>query len=224
MTAVRTLVVTGSRNTKTGGCAVTYRTAASCPSTCPLMAAGCYARGRIFGIPSRLGEEADGSSYAAVRDLAGSPADPPVRANVCGDMLTAEGAPDRPYLSALSHVAASGRAVFSYTHAWRTLSPQDAPGVCLNASCDTAADLEAAIAAGWPTVVTDTGEADGLIGSTVAGRRVVQCPAQVREGITCASCRLCARPRRSCTVAFVVHGSGRALATRSIRQHREVAS
>lgn len=217
---VRTLVVAASSNSKTGACAVTYRTAESCPSSCPLMGAGCYARGRIFGIPQRLGDE-DGESYAAVRALAGMPADPPVRANVCGDMLRADGTPDRPYLAALSDVAASGRPVFSYTHAWRSLTPQDAPGVCLNASCDSAEDIAAAVAAGWPTVVTDTGDADSIIGTTVAGRRVVQCPAQVRDGVTCASCRLCARPNRAATVAFVVHGSGRRLAARSIRQHRE---
>lgn len=219
--AVRTLVVAGSRNGKTGACAVTYRTAESCPPECPLRGAGCYARGRIFGIPARLGLEEDGSSYAAVRALVGTPADPPVRANVCGDVLTAEGEPDRPYLAALAEVASSGRPVFTYTHAWRRLSPQDAPGVTVNASCDSAEDISAAVAAGWPTVVTDTGDADTLIGSTVAGRRVVQCPAQDREGLTCAQCRLCARPERRSTVAFVVHGSGRRLATQSIRQHRE---
>jgi len=217
---VRTLVVESSRNGKTGpGCAVTYRTAGSCPSTCPLMAAGCYARGRIFGIPARLGAE-DGSSYAAVRRLADAPGVSLVRANVCGDVLREDGTPDRPYLAALSAVAASVP-VFTYTHAWRSLTPEDAPGVTVNASCESITDLVAAAAAGWPTVVSDTGEGDSLIGSTVAGRRVVQCPAQTRPDITCASCRLCARPNRAATVAFVVHGSGRALAARSIRQHRE---
>ena len=217
---MRTMVAPTSTNTKTGkGCAVTYRTADTCPLYCPLRAAGCYAWGRIFGIPARLGVE-DGSSYAAVRALAVHPAVSLVRANVCGDMLTPDGTPDLPYLSALSDVAASVP-VFSYTHAWRDLSPDLAPGVTVNASCDTAADLSAAIAAGWPTVVTDTGEGDSLIGQTVAGRRVVQCPGQVRESVTCASCRLCARPNRAATVAFVVHGSGRRLATRSIRKHRE---
>jgi hypothetical protein len=217
---MRTMVVPASTNTKTGkGCAVTYRTADTCPASCPLRASGCYARGRIFGIPARLGTE-DGESYAAVRALADAPGVSLVRANVCGDVLTPDGTPDRPYLAALSDLAAS-RPTFSYTHAWRDLTPDIAPGVTLNASCETAADLETATAAGWPTVVSDTGEEDSLIGSTVAGRRVVQCPGQTRESVTCASCRLCARPRRAVTVAFVVHGSGRALAARSIRQHRE---
>jgi hypothetical protein len=218
---VRTLVVKSSRNGKTGpGCAVTYRTAGSCPPSCPLRGSGCYAAGRIFGLPARLGVEDDGSSYAAVRSLAALPADSIVRANVCGDVLRDDGTPDRAYLSALSHVAASVP-VFTYTHAWRSLTPQDAPGVTVNASCESITDLVAAAAAGWPTVVSDTGEGDSLIGSTVAGRRIVQCPAQTRSDITCASCRLCARPNRAATVAFVVHGSGRRLATRSIRQHRE---
>lgn len=218
----RTLVVLGSSNSKTGNAAVTYRTQDSCPTSCPLMGSGCYARGRIFGIPARLGTEAvDG--YAAVTDLVEKlPQGALFRANVSGDVLDDAGEPDRPYIAALSHVATERPDVdvFSYSHAWRTLTPDIAPGVTINASCDSQADIEAAAAAGWPTVVTDTGEADSLIGQTVAGRKVVQCPAQTR-GLTCAECRLCARPERRSTVAFVVHGSGKRLAANSIREHRE---
>lgn len=221
---VRTLVVGSSRNGKTGpGCAVIYRTADTCPPSCPLRGSGCYAAGRIFGIPARLGVE-DDPSYAAVRALAVTmPADGLVRANVSGDVLDASGAPDEPYLAALSHVAASRPdvPVYTYTHAWSGLTPDLAPGVTVNASCESAADLTAATAAGWPTVLTDPGGPGSLIGSTVAGRRVVQCPAQVRESITCATCRLCARPKRAATVAFLVHGSGKRQASRAITARRE---
>lgn len=219
----RTLVVSASRNGKTGAAAVTYRTADTCPVSCPLRGSGCYARGRIFGIPARLGREA-GEGYAELDALAGTlPQGGIVRANVSGDLLDDTGAPDRPYLASLARLAASrpDAAVFTYTHAWRDLAPDLAPGVTVNASCESAADLERATAAGWPTVLTDPGGPDSLIGSTVAGRRVVQCPAQVREGLTCAECRLCARPSRRSTVAFTVHGSGKAQASRAIAAVRE---
>lgn len=216
---VRTLVVAASRNGKTGAAAVTYRTADTCPVSCPLRDSGCYARGRIFGIPARLGRE----GYAELRALSGTlPQGGTVRANVSGDLLDDTGEPDQPYLAALSELATArpDAAVFTYTHAWRELTPDPAPGVTVNASCESAADLERATAAGWPTVLTDPGGPESLIGSTVAGRRVVQCPAQVREGLTCSDCRLCARPARRSTVAFVVHGSGKAQAARAIATAR----
>lgn len=219
----RTLVVLRSGNSKTGAAAVTYRTQDSCPTTCPLMGTGCYARGRIFGIPTRLGAETADGEYAAVRALAETlPQGGMVRANVSGDLLQEDGSLDTGYVEALSDVAAArpDANVFTYTHAWRTLSPDVSPGVTVNASCETAADVEAAAAAGWPTVVADPGGEETLIGQTVADRKVVQCPAQTR-GLTCEECRLCARAERRSTVAFVVHGGGKRLAAAAIAARRE---
>ena len=223
---MRTLVVAKTSNAKTGPMAATYRTADTCPGSCPLRDAGCYARGRIFGIPSRLGAESDGA-YAEVRALARNlRLGGMVRANVSGDMLDDAGRPDFPYAAALSYVATErpDAAVFGYSHAWRSLSPDIAPGVTLNASCESADEIIAAAAAGWPTVTTATDPADPIIGTTIAGRRVVVCPAQTRDGVTCSTCRLCARPARRSTVAFVVHGSGKAQAARAIRATREEAA
>jgi hypothetical protein len=217
----RTLVKLDSGNSKTGKAAVTYRTQDTCPTTCPLMDAGCYAKGRIFGIPARYGTVDDGE-YTAVRALAVAlPNGGLFRANVSGDVLDDTGELDTGYAAALSHVATErpDADVFSYSHAWRKLQPDLAPGVTINASCETEADIEEAAAAGWPTVVTDPGDETSIIGQTVAGRKVVQCPAQTR-GLTCEQCRLCARPQRKSTVAFVVHGSGRKKAANSIKEAR----
>ena len=226
---MKTLVKLDSGNSKTGHVAVTYRTQDTCPTTCPLMGTGCYARGRIFGIPARLGVVDEDGQYAAVRAL-GAPAGTRgalpqgglMRANVSGDVLDDTGALDTAYASALSDVATQrpDADVFTYTHAWATLTPDLAPGVTVNASCETTDDLERAAAAGWPTVVVDPGDETSLIGSVVAGRKVVQCPAQTK-GLTCDQCRLCARPQRRCTVAFVVHGSGKKLAAAAVTSQRE---
>jgi hypothetical protein len=220
---MRTLVVTKTSNAKTGPMAATYRTADTCPTSCPLRDAGCYARGRIFGIPARLGAE-DGGEYSEVRALARNlRLGAMVRANVSGDMLNEAGRPDFPYAAALSHVATERPdvAVYGYTHAWRSLDPEIAPGVALNASCESPEEIIAAAAAGWPTVTTATDASDPIIGQTIAGRRVIVCPAQTRDGVTCATCGLCARPARRSTVAFLVHGSGKAQAARAIRATRK---
>ncbi len=220
----KTLVTTGSGNSKTGFATVTYRTQETCPTTCPLYQKGCYAKGRIFGIPERYVPEEDNPEYAQVRELVQlMPKGGIFRANVSGDVLDASGELDEGYASALSHVAINrpDTEVFSYTHAWRKLKPDFAPGVTFNASTESAAGIEEAAAAGWPTVVTDPGPDDptSLIGQTIAGRKVVQCPAQTK-GLTCEQCRLCARPNRKSTVAFAVHGSGKNIAAKQVMEAR----
>jgi hypothetical protein len=67
--------------------------------------------------------------------------------------------------------------------------------------------------------VVDPGDENSLIGQTIAGRKVVQCPAQTK-GLTCEQCRLCARPNRKSTVAFVVHGSGKNIAAKQVMEAR----
>jgi len=43
---------------------------------------------------------------------------------------------------------------------------------------------------------------------TPAGNRVVVCPAQRSETITCDTCRLCSKPDRGLIIGFLPHGSG----------------
>jgi len=35
------------------------------------------------------------------------------------------------------------------------------------------------------------------------------CPAQTREGVTCATCKLCSRANRSVIVGFIPHGGAK---------------
>jgi len=207
----RTLTVSRSSNSKLGRMAATYRTADTCPSYCPLMGSGCYAAGRIFSIPERTGQEGNGALLALRETL---PTGGALRANVCGDLLDTSGRLDSEHAAALSAVALDRPdvAVWTYTHAWPELRPDAVPGVTVNASAESVDGIRAARAAGWPVVVVDTAE-HPLAGSTVDGVRVVACPATVRDGVTCESCRLCALPARSTRtgrprpiVSFRVHG------------------
>jgi hypothetical protein len=45
--------------------------------------------------------------------------------------------------------------------------------------------------------------------TTPNGRKVVVCPAQKIDGITCAKCRLCARADRSVIIGFIPHGNAK---------------
>jgi hypothetical protein len=193
--------------------AAVYRTMDSCPTDCAFYGNGCYGTGRIFGIPRDYGTAtADDPTYQAVRNMAGAVTH--VRFNVVGDYLDADGLPDMAYIEATNHVARSlpaGR-VIAYTHAWQRMRPEWF-AYPVNASCDTPADIAAARAAGWQTVA-GVPTADS-IGQTVAGSRIVACPAQTRDA-SCASCMLCARVRPS-TVGFVAHGTASTKARAAVR-------
>jgi hypothetical protein len=69
------------------------------------------------------------------------------------------------------------------------------------AHADQLAELEIAPV----TVVLPSDAPDKL--ETPAGRRVIVCPAQTREGITCATCQLCQRGKRTVIVGFRAHGT-----------------
>ncbi len=207
---LKTHVTLRSSNAKTGPLATTYREQSSCPTTCPLMGNGCYATGRIFGISRKFGSEDTVAVRALVTTLKSGQG---LRLNVSGDFLDVNGEPDRDYIDAVNHVATERPDVkiIAYTHAWRILSPSDFVfGV--NASCESAAEVAEARAAGWGTVMVN-----GPVGEQIAGTRVVRCPAEYRDEVTCASCMLCAKtPSIPTTVSFTAHGAGKAKATAAV--------
>lgn len=51
------------------------------------------------------------------------------------------------------------------------------------------------------------------------GLTAVQCPAQTREGVTCKSCRLCAKDREA-IVVFGIHGAHKGKARKAIQIHQ----
>jgi hypothetical protein len=90
----------------------------------------------------------------------------------------------------------------------RAVAAANAQGFTINLSAndldhaDALADLGVA-----PVVVLLPADAPEKT-TTPQGRRVVVCPAQTREGVTCATCRLCSRSARSVVVGFRAHGAG----------------
>lgn len=213
--ATRTHVTLRSSNRKTGPIATTTREQTSCPTTCPLYSAGCYARGRIFGIATRLGSEDHSKILELITTL---PQGGAVRLNVAGDFLLEDGTPDVEYIDAVNAVADARPDVrfIAYTHAWRVLSP-DLFRFGVNASCESDDDVITARAAGWGTV-TINAESD-RIGDT----RVTQCPAERDDRVSCATCMLCSRtPSIPVTVTFTAHGSGAKKATAAVAERRSL--
>lgn len=211
----------------------TYRPVGpSCPSSCALLGAGCYAQQAPVSIHAARGLRETFNARAWALAL---PAGALVRWNVSGDVLGDDGEAYR--LAILrAHRARPDLGGWLYTHAWQV--PQVAAwgralpeNVRCVASIDDARDLPAARALGWRTVAVAVTPADGTDGWTQATaaqataalraatgeRRIVACPAQRTDGakVGCADCRAC---ERDSTILFAVHGAlrqaGRALAAR----------
>ncbi len=214
--AVRTHVVLKSGNSKIGSIAATYRTQASCPTSCPLMGNGCYASGRIFGIPQRLGREDLQAVLGLIDTL---PQGRGLRLNVSGDFLTDDGTPDHDYIAACNAVAEARPDVkmIAYTHAWRSLSA-DMFSFSVNASCESDDEIAEALATGWQAVTVN-----GPVGESVSGRKVVRCPAETRDNVSCETCMACAADTRTRPViSFTAHGGGKAKATRAVDARRSL--
>ena len=214
-----------SGNTKIGPIPATYRTMDTCPTDCPFYpdrAGGCYGTGRIFGIARKnaqtLTTDDLDSRLSKVRKGARF-----LRDRVVGDILTPDGRVDFDYVAAIAKAGARhGLRVFGYTHAWRLLDRDDVTrikqeGYVMNASCETEQDVRQAVDLGMPVVLTGDEWEDGQM---IAGKRVVTCPAQTRDNVTCATCGLCASPNRKAVVRFMVHGTARRKAAASIDERK----
>lgn len=241
-----------SENSKTGPVSATYSAQSSCPSCCPLLdGQGCYAETGMVGIYSaRLNKNAGGRTARIdprkiareeARAIDGLTGERPLRLHVVGDARTngaakilARAAGDyirRGWRSLLLSKRMEGRPkpldshwtrVWTYTHAWRTVSRKSWLGpwgnnvVSVLASCETINQTRKAMELGYAAaLVVDSHPVDGKAWSAPGGKvTVIPCPAQTKPGeVTCVSCRLCwkddwLRETRR-VIAFEAHGSGK---------------
>ena len=195
-------LVKRSSNSKIGPIATSYRPQTTCPSTCrflPSNEGGCYATGRINGMAKKYSK-----SYThaeAAETLRGATM---FRDRVVGDCSTADGLVDYDYINSIADVCAElDIPAFSYTHMWQDMDVTRIPSnYVMNASTESIAEAAMAVDLGFPTVITSDDIAEGTI---INGKRVVTCPAQTRDNVTCATCKLCSKSRSS-IIRFLVHG------------------
>jgi hypothetical protein len=95
----------------------------------------------------------------------------------------------------------------------------NARGFTVNASANNLAHVDAIkkeVGDLVPVVVVLPADAP-LTSTTPDGHKVVVCPAQRRDDVTCATCGLCARADRSVVVGFLAHGAQARKATEVAR-------
>ena len=212
-----------SNNSKLGKMSATYvPIQKTCPTSCPLMDNGCYAKTSYVGIHNArlLKLTTHLSAYDIIRQEAReiAAAGPTakgrlLRLHVSGDARTEASA------TLLANAARKwdGR-VYSYTHAWRTVKRESWGAISILASCESLAQVKEAHARGYAaSLVVDKHEGDRAY--QVDGVKVIPCPNQTRD-VKCSECGLCMNDKvlhdQLAVVAFAVHGVGKRKALKVI--------
>lgn len=203
-----------SANAKTGPIPVSTSSADTCPPSCPFKSQGCYAKSGPLAL--HWAKITSGNRGLAWSEFCQAIADLPDaqlwRHNQAGDLPGAGEHIDAIALAQLTK-ANQGRRGYTYTHKHATegnreaIRSANARGFTVNLSANTLAHADelADTKCGPVVVVLPSGQTTNT--TTPAGRKVVICPATVRDNVTCASCGLCQR-QRSAIVGFPAHGTG----------------
>lgn len=208
------LITFSSANRITGDMMVTTSPRASCPATCSLRGATCYAERGHLGhwLWNHLDATPPNSSgrirvynfhqlLAVVRLLAPGTV---WRHNQAGDLPHDNGIIRHDRLLALID-ANRGKHCFTFTHhdvlsnaANRVIVRQACDqGFMINLSADDLdhADALADLAIAPVAVLVPADRSENT--RTRKGRTVAICPARRRQGVTCATCQICTRPHKA---------------------------
>jgi hypothetical protein len=201
-----------SANAKTGAIPVSTSSRESCPDTCPLRKAGCYADAGPLALHwNAVTEQQRGTDWQSFCDsIAALPEGQLWRHNQAGDLPHRAGRIDSAALDLL--VAANhGKRGFTYTHHDASLNADllaaaNIDGFTVNLSANDLHHADLLADSGLPVVAVLPIEQTTNT-KTPAGRAVVVCPATVRDDVSCATCQLCARADRAVIIGFPAHGT-----------------
>lgn len=199
-----------STNRKTGPIPVSTTSRESCPSTCALLGAGCYAEnfplGSHWDRVGRIGMSS-GEFLKRIRQL---PKGQLWRHNQAGDLPHTDGNIDEGFLHALV-VANRRKDGFTYTHHLmndhnRTMVQRsNDEGFTINVSADNVTQAVDLFKSGLPTVAVLPKNAPNE--QICSGVKVVACPAEKTDRIQCSNCALCQIPDRGYIIGFRAHGT-----------------
>jgi hypothetical protein len=208
------IAVEVTQNSKLGAVSCTSASQASCWQGCAFLNKGCYAEHGFQAFTTkRLNAAAAGpvevakQEAAAIDQLSGLR---PLRLHVVGDCATPTAA-KLVSTAAARHQAKAGQPVWTYTHTWRQVDRSAWRGVSVLASCERLEELEQAQARGYAQALV-VKQSWGKQALQAGPFKLIPCPAQTHEGVTCSSCKLCFRDQdlrdRRAVIVFSAHGSG----------------
>ena len=208
-----------SRNAKTGPIPVSTSSNDTCPAVCPLKDQGCYAKYGPLGMYwAKVNGGTAGATWGEfVAQIAELPDGALWRHNQAGDLPGTSNAIDAPALAKLVK-ANSGKRGFTYTHKpmtaanARAVRKANAAGFTINLSGNNLAHADALADTGAGPVVVVLPADQKTNTTTPAGRKVIVCPATIRDDVSCATCQLCQRRDRTIIVGFPAHGAAKRMA------------
>ena len=206
-----------SANRKVGKIPVTTTSASTCPDACEFKRNGCYADGGPLAMhwaKVTSGERGDGWStfIAKVRSFKDGQL---WRHNQAGDCPGDGKRLDADACDELAD-ANENKNGFTYTHYPVLTDAHNAAvvkrmndkGFVVNLSANNVAHADALYDLGIGPVATVLPEAQTTNTVTPKGRKIVVCPATVRDDVSCATCQLCAK-QRDAIVGFPAHGTSK---------------
>lgn len=211
-----------SRNAKTGPIPVSGSRESTCPSVCPFKAHGCYASyGPIAWQWAKLNNSKVGMKWKefikAIRFL---PRHTLWRHNQFGDLAGRGNKVDEKRLIELID-ANRNRKGFTYTHKpvlkrqsklaeknANAIAEANKKGFTINLSGNNPSHADELKELNIGPVVCIVPKDSPNTFYTPKGNKGIVCPAQYKEGVTCASCRLCSVVNRSIIIGFKAHGVG----------------
>ena len=212
-----------SLNVKTGPIPVSTSSAATCPPSCPFNnSQGCYAGSGPLALHwAKVTTGERGGDFNEFLDkIEALPPGQLWRHNQAGD-LPGDGVKiDGGALGDLVKVN-KGKKGFTYTH-YAPAAGENAKyikgandyGFTVNLSANTPAHADQLSALNIGPVVTVLPGDQVENSYTPAGRKIVVCPATIRDDVSCSTCKLCAVSNRAVIVGFPVHGTQKKKAAR----------
>jgi hypothetical protein len=203
-----------SQDRKLGGIPSTLTTAETCPDACALKGNGCYAEFHLLG--HYWAEAADvGLSWSDFLEWAWAlPSGQLWRHNTAGDLPGSGDVLDVQALDELVRYATAGGALgFTFSHKplrrdaeREAVARANRAGFTVNLSADSIVDADRLLALGVAPVACLVAVGTRTGDRTPDGRRLVVCPAQLHEDVSCAKCGLCSHADRRGVVGFMPHG------------------
>jgi hypothetical protein len=208
-----------SGNAKTGPIAVTTSSKNTCPARCPLNNAnegGCYAQaGPISWHWNAVSTGKRGTDWNQhLRELNALPKFSALRINQAGDL---------PLFGGSIGTAVRDLDKVVPRHSWTYTHHDPETDVILgtkrltvNVSCEDFRQVDWNKSLGLPVVVVLPENAP-KVQYTPKGHKVVVCPAQTLDNVTCASCMLCAKKDRKIVIGFRAHGTSKKKAETALK-------
>lgn len=204
-----------SINSKTGAIPVTVSNRKTCPPSCPLLKNGCYAEGYYTQLHwDKVTNGERGTNWNEfINSIKALPKRILWRHNVSGDLVGSNDIIDTIALAQLVQ-ANKNKSGFTYTHYpmdnannIQAVKKANDAGFTVNLSANNIEQADQYKSLNIAPVVVVVSEDCKKVTFTPNNNKIVVCPAQTSEKVTCSSCGLCQKQDRDYIIGFRVHGT-----------------